>query len=144
MTDIALSWDVDIGAGDLHLAGADLAPDDGLRTAVIVSLFTDRRAGAEDVEGGTARRGWWGDTLADDDRIGSLLWLLRREKQTAVVLVRAEGYAREALAWLVEDGIAVAVAVSAEWVAQGRLALDIAIDQRGAPVAEYRFELEAG
>ena len=91
MADIALTWNNDIGAGDLCVVGADLLADDGLETAVLLSLFSDRRAREEEIPPGqTWRRGWWGDLLADDqDQIGSKLWLLEREKQSPTVLVRA-------------------------------------------------------
>ena len=41
------------------------------------------------------------------------LWLLAREKRTPAVLARAELYVREALQWLVDDGVASAIAVAA-------------------------------
>lgn len=118
MTDASLVWDAAVHGGDLVVAGTDLAADGGVRTAVLVSLLTDRRAAAGELPAGeTDRRGWWGDSLAaDGDRIGSGLWLLGREARRPDVVRRAEGYAREALAWLVEDGAAerVDVAVSGD------------------------------
>lgn len=142
MTDIALHWQ-EIGA-DLARDGADLATDDGLRTAVIVSLFTDRRAEADDAipDGSDERRGWWADAWpeVDGDRIGSRLWLLHREKQLARVLVRAREYAEEALRWLIEDGIASAVRVQAEVVRQGLLGLRIEIERPSRTAVEYRFQ----
>jgi len=96
------------GRFDLDFGDGGTAIDEGLRTAVIISLFSDRRAEADDAlpDGGDDRRGWWGDIYpqAEADRIGSRLWLLSREKQLPAVLKRAETYAREALQWLVDDG----------------------------------------
>ena len=54
-----------------------------------------------------------GGGSASGDHIGSRLWLLSREKQLAGVLERARHYAEEALTWLVEDGVATAVQVTA-------------------------------
>ncbi|MBN2140672.1 MAG: phage GP46 family protein [Desulfovibrionaceae bacterium] len=116
---------------DLTLFQGDLAVDAELFSAVVVSLFTDRLAERSDElpAGETSRRGWWADaTLPGDRRYGSRLWLLRREKQTAVVLARAKQYAEEALAWMLEDGLAESVEVSAAWAAQGVLALSVVID----------------
>lgn len=87
---------------DLVLAGGDLAIDEGLESAVLVSLFTDRRA-RELPQGETDPRGFWAEDT--DDRWGSLLWTLARGKLTPENVERARSYAREALAWLVEDGI---------------------------------------
>lgn len=124
--------------------GAGLATDDGLETAVVLSLFTDRRANPEDVlpdpDGG--RRGWFGDSFpaVDGDRIGSRLWLLHRERQTDAVLERARGYAAEALAWLKEDGVASAVDVAAEYPRRGVLALEVRIARAEDGPVRYRFE----
>lgn len=130
-------------AGDWLVSGSSLAVDDGLETAIVISLFTDRRANDDDVlPSGTDRRGWWGDTFAEvaGDRIGSRLWLLSREKQVPEVLRRAKEYAEEALQWLIEDGVARAVTVTTEIVSTGVLGLQIEVVRSGRPVAQYRFE----
>ncbi len=109
----------------------DLATESGLRSAVLVSLFTDRRAADDDPLPSSALdlRGWWADAWPEmaGDLVGSRLWLLSREKQTAAVLHRAREYSEEALAWLIEDHVATAVAVSAEWIRTGMLRLQVAI-----------------
>ena len=103
-------------AADLRVSGRDLLADDSLYTAVVISLFTDARARAEDELppefDRDDRRGYWGDAL-EGESVGSRLWLLAREKDTARVRARAEQYAREALAWLVSEGLARAVDVTA-------------------------------
>lgn len=117
--DVRILFDAERMSGDLTLDGlGGLATDAGLETAVIVSLFTDRRARPDDVPPGAAddRRGWWGDALPaaevpQDDRIGSRLWLLSREKIVPETIRRARDYCREALAWMIEDGLATAVDV---------------------------------
>lgn len=88
--------------------------------AVIISLFTWRRANPDDELPGVGsdqqRMGWWGDTLppVPNDRIGSRLWLLSRAKLTSRTVQLAKEYAEEALAWLVQDGVAARVEVEAE------------------------------
>lgn len=127
MTDLALVWDADAIAADLLLGSGRLATDDGMRTAILISLFTDARAADDETlpEAGGDRRGWWGDAYArelgpdagtarDVNRIGSLLWLLSRSKITARTLTQATQACEEALAWLVRDGIASAVRVVIE------------------------------
>ncbi|RJX35672.1 MAG: hypothetical protein C4525_03185 [Desulfarculus sp.] len=128
--DLATEFNTDHLSGDLVLSGGALLQDEGLQTAVLHSLFTDRRALADDVlPEGVNRRGWWADlTLpAEGDQYGSRLWLLFREKQTAAVLRRAEEYAEEALAWLITDGVASQVKVAAEVVRRGVLGLSVEI-----------------
>lgn len=132
----------DIG-GDITLQGVDLEPDDGLETAVVISLFTDRIAQRDDVlpDPSSGRQGWWGDAFSDKDadKIGSRLWLLSREKQLSSVLSRAREYAEESLQWLVEDGIAKGVSVTTEIVRTGVLGMLIVIDRPGNPTT-YTYQ----
>lgn len=124
MTDAALHFDAEAGHFDLALDGVDLARDGGLQSAVIVSLFSDRLAGADDALPTSAddRRGWWADHYASDP-IGSRLWLLSREKMLPAVAQAAEAYARESLKWLLDTGIAKNVDVSASLSPPNRLRL---------------------
>lgn len=99
---------------DIQLDGSDLLVDHDLETAVILSLFTDRRANDDDpIESGESKRGYWGDTYPPvlNDKYGSKLWLLRREKQLDTVLERAREYVTEATSWLLDDKVASAVMV---------------------------------
>lgn len=124
---IALEWNGALGAADLALAAnGALATESALRTAVVLSLFTDARARADDGAEGD-RRGWIGDAFAPEDRFGSRLWLLRREKHTEETRRRAEDYATEALAWLLDEGLATDVVVFASWLAIGVLGLAVQI-----------------
>ena len=148
MTDLRLAWSADRFAADLAIEGGRLATDDGLRTAILISLFTDARApdDAELPETGGDRRGWWGDTQArpefaggpdagsatDRNRVGSLLWLLARAKALPRVLAQAHQACEEALDWLVRDGVARAVRVVVEQ--QGdRMAIGVEIDRPIGP-----------
>ncbi len=116
MTDIALAWSNVTMSADISLAGVDLQTDEGMETAVIISLFTDKRAPDDAVipDGSTNRRGWWGDVVAEvpGDEIGSLLWLLERVTLTAENMRLAQDYASDALAWFVTDGVAKSVTVT--------------------------------
>lgn len=148
MTDIATTFDQEILTGDLAVTDGQLAGDDGLETAVLHSLFSDRRARLDDPLPfpNQGRRGWWGDlTLANSgDQYGSRLWLLEREKQTPQVLNRAREYAAESLAWLLEDGEATAVNIEAEWVRRGVLGLSITITLRAGGEFYRQYQLALG
>lgn len=118
MTDIALIFDPLTLTADLGVASGDMVKDDGLTTAVLMSLFTDRRADPDDPVDPASptgdRRGWPGDLLADaGDRIGSRLWLLQRAKLTEETRSLVEFYATESLQWLVDDGVATSVTCTA-------------------------------
>lgn len=124
------------GLIDLAIAANGLLAETSLETAIIISLLTDRRAEPDDLlpvnglQTSTPlppdRKGWAGDALSDD-RIGSRLWLLVREKRTEETRKRAIFYCEEALQWLVTDGHVVGVDVEAEWNPQNTERLDVAI-----------------
>lgn len=145
---------LEVSGPDCGMEAGDLVAEDSLRTAVILSLFLDRRAEDDDIlpNDSDDRRGWWADTVApmtdygigggsaSGDRIGSRLWLLCREKQLAGVLDRARHYAQEALAWLVEDGVATAVRVTASSSRPGWLTLAVTISLGDGSRQEYVLE----
>lgn len=142
MTDIALNWaDYEAAMG---LLNNDLATDEGLQTAIIVALFTDRQADESDIlpAGEAQRRGWWGDGVPQiaGDKIGSKLWLLSREKQLPEVLRRAEQYAVEALQWLIEDKVATTVTCVATNPAVGLMHLQVDITRPTGNAITFRYD----
>lgn len=152
MTDIALSWDNESGMGDLTLTGGALALDDGLRTAILISLFTDARAAQDDELPDRAgdRRGWWGNAFpveSGDAGMGSRLWLLSRAKALPATLVRARAYARDALQWLIDDRIASALDIDVRRERRDAteiLMLTVALDRPGGEARlRYDFAWEA-
>jgi len=108
VTDIALIRKEN-GLLDIEMGDYDTTSDEGLRTAVILSLFIERTARTDDQipDGSTDRRGFW----ADPD-MGSRRWLISREKLTQNTANRLREYDREALQWLIDDGIATSVEVT--------------------------------
>jgi phage gp46-like protein len=123
MTDVALRW-ID-GEADVVVDRADLLAEEGLETAVLLSLFLDARAEPSDQlpNASDGRRGWWGDQFSEvaNDRIGSKLWLLVRAKRENETLERARRYSEEALAWMTDDGIASTIAVETSFVSIAEL-----------------------
>lgn len=86
----------------------DVVSDPGLETAVLISLFSDKRANIEDIIpdlNSDDRRGWWGDVI-NNTLIGSKFWLLSREKTGNNLNSTIEEYTLDALNWMVSDGIA--------------------------------------
>ncbi|WP_374342560.1 phage GP46 family protein [Azonexus sp.] len=135
--------DMDRGA-DMALELFALATDDGLETAVILSLFSDARADDGDVLplGQTDRRGWWGDAfpVAPGDRFGSRLWLLRASKQLQQSLNEAKQYAEEALAWMIKDGVARQVQVETFIPRNEVMGMIVRIYRPDGSVTPIRFE----
>ena len=144
MSDIRTVFiDMDRGA-DLALESFALATDDGLETAVILSLFTDARARDDDtlLPGQTDRRGWWADAypVVAGDSFGSRLWLLRRSKQLQESLTKAREYAEEALAWMVEDGAASKVEVETFIPRDEIMGMIVRIYRPDGALSPFRFE----
>lgn len=144
MTDIALRYDPVLGGFDIALdpATGDLVTDDGLTTAVMISLFTDARAAADDPlpEPSLPRRGWWGDALDPANPWGSKLWLLVREPCTAATAALARSIVTKCLAWLLADKIAARNDVAAEATPlQHRIALELVITRPSGEQVIYRW-----
>lgn len=118
---------------------SDYAEDD-LARAVVISLFSWRRADEDDVLPGESRYGWWADTFSEGDPIGSKLWLLIRSKLTDETLLKAKEYAEEALQWLIEDRIASSVTVTAERGGMNRLDLSVVIVKPDNSQLDLRFQ----
>ncbi|WP_165676523.1 phage GP46 family protein [Metapseudomonas otitidis] len=142
MSDIALVWSGT--EADLAIEGGDLVLEEGLQTAAVISLFSDRRARLDDVlpaDDGD-RRGWVGDAWprVEGDQIGSRLWLLNREKDIPETLRRAREYARESLAWLIEDGIGASLDVQASVPMRGVLRLELTVNRRDGSTLNHQFD----
>jgi len=140
MPDIRIVWNAAQGIGDWSVAVDDLDTSDTLQTAVLLSLFTDKRA-PDDLKIYSAdQRGWWGDTYSDR-ALGSLLWTLERaiKSDGPEVLRRAEGYCSDALQWLIDDGVAATITVTASWISETNLGVYIVITQPSGDVARYTW-----
>ncbi len=124
MTDIKTTWNPATGTGDWQQAVGDLESGNDLQTAIYISLFTDRQARSDDSYDGDDRKGWWGD-LDADYQIGSRIWLLKRQRLSTTVANNAASYAKEALQWLIDDGIVESVAVTTQIVYPSRLYMAI-------------------
>jgi phage gp46-like protein len=110
-TDLSTGAQYDIGA-------LGITEDDSLTTAVIVSLFTDKR---DTTINSDDARGWW----ADD--IGSLRWTLSRSKQTDEILQKLIKYDTQALQWLIDERLVSSVNITAQWISRGVLTEQINI-----------------
>lgn len=140
MSDITTTWLVETGVGDWSIAGGALASGDDLASAVLISLFTDRAAGDDDVppDGSDDRRGWWGDE-GEDVSIGSHLWLLDRSRLSTDVANTARIYMEDALKWLIDDEVATAVTVATSIHGASRLDAVVLITRRDGTTAQLRY-----
>lgn len=138
MSDITTVWRRD--SGDWVLNGSQLQAGNDLASAVLISIFSDRRATPDDVVayGLADARGWWADTATQ--QLGSRLWLLHRAKQWPETLRRASDYISEGLQWLVDDGVVGSFDITTEWVRAGVLGAQVvAIKPDGTRLA-FRYD----
>ncbi len=114
-------------------------PPDPLTRAVIISLYSWRRAEPDDKP--EEANGWWGDSFptVQNDRIGSRLYLLSRQKLTNKTPIKAREYISQALQWLVDDGVAVRVDVSAERTGINLMSASVVISQKDGTRVAYSF-----
>ncbi|MFK7825827.1 MAG: phage GP46 family protein [Oligoflexales bacterium] len=101
-----------------------------LFTGILLSLFCDGEAEAEDLEAyDTDRKGYWGDLLEDSPfKLGSRLWTLKRQPKNDESLLKAEQFVKEALKWTIKDGHIKNIDVKAAWTGES-LSIHINLDQ---------------
>jgi phage gp46-like protein len=141
--DISVSWNSGALRGDWIIKNGTFATDAGLHTAVLTSLFTNRRAPADWVPPAGSpqtRGGYFGDTYTKRP-LGSWLWLLYRSKigDRRAVLNQVQNYCQLALKWLIDDGIAASVAVETGWISQGTVGIEIAITKPSGLTVPFSF-----
>lgn len=116
----------DGGFFDLEVKGDDLAGEDGLDSAAVLSLFTEGE--------GLGSRGYWADALAaaPGDRWGSTLRRSVGAPNTQARRVALLRSIEASMAWAIEDAVATDVAVEATGYSRGRLDVDVELVGAGA------------
>lgn len=118
MSDLSSFWNIDNVLADWAIGHGDLISGNDLQSAIIISLFTDRLARSDD-DYEENRRGWWGDT--PEYKMGSRLWLLRRQLLKPEVAQKADEYIKEALQWMIDDNVVSAIQTATQIVWPNRL-----------------------
>ena len=126
----------------MFMNGAVISADlqDSLTRAVIISLFSWRRADdGDDIESDVSKHGWWGDSFSTD-RIGSKIWEILRQKLNDETIAKAQEYSRAALQWMIEDGLVTEINVEAERDSSdfNRLNLKVELISNSRTVYEFK------
>lgn len=111
---------------DFVMEDGDIKSADQLDTAILVSLFSDKRAEPYEIVLPQLRRGSVIDLETPDDVGGSKLWLLEQARLTSETVAKATTFARSALQWMVRDLIATTVTAESR-ISQGDLNLLITV-----------------
>ena len=120
------------------LSELSMYAEDELTRAVIISLFSWARARDDDSVEGSRRFGFWGDTYAEaGQETGSRLWLMSREKILADTVEKCRKYAKSALEWMIDDGVADSVDVQAERNGVDRIDMSITISRKNDDLRLY-------
>jgi phage gp46-like protein len=117
----------------------DIYTEEFFTTAILYSLFGERRASKDEVADPQLRRGWIGND--DDFENGSKIWLLRQAKLTRDNLNRLEDEARKSLEWLVDDGYAVAIGEVTASVSDNNVTLEVNIYRSRDKVYRQYYKL---
>ena len=114
------------GFFDLDIGAADLATEDGLDSAAVLSIFTESAA--------RGSVGYWADAIAatEGDRWGSALRRSAGDPNTQANRIAIMTSIERSLDWAIEDGVAGSVSVESGEYQNGRLILTVAIEHLGA------------
>ena len=106
ITDIKLIA-TEVGDYDISFIKGDIELTSTIDTALLMSIYCERRADFSEVALSKYRRGWCGNVLLYDllFEIGSKLWLLKQSRVIPHNLERAKRYALEALQWMIAKDI---------------------------------------
>lgn len=125
---------------DIHFdARGDIETADQLNTALLMSLFCERRAAASEMPVPELRRGWIGNVATPEFELGSKLWLYEQARMTRSTLNGITAEALAGLNWLVEDGIA--LSVKAEATING---LTVNLERSNSEVSTQFYKLWEG
>jgi len=104
MQDIKLEKNSD-NIYDISIVDGDFESVDGFDTAILMSLFIDKRANQAEVSESSLRRGWIGNEQNDDEdyEVGSKLWLLDQARLNQDSVNRAIDFTRDGFIWMIED-----------------------------------------
>ncbi len=115
----------------------DIKTADFFDTAILMSLFCERRAEPSEVPESHRRRGWVGNESTPTFEIGSKLWLYSQERATRTVLRGIETVVLNGLQWLIDDGYALDITTIAA-LASGLVTLNVVI-KRPDSIVDNRF-----
>lgn len=126
---------------DLQIApNGDILTADFFDTAILMSIFCERRASASEVPQSHRRRGWIGNESTPGFEIGSKLWLFEQSRITGTILRGIESAVLNGLQWLIDDGYAINIRASAALTVTG-VTLTVIIERPGSKVDKRFYDL---
>lgn len=105
----------------------DIETDAFLDTALLMSLFCEKRASEREVRQPERRRGWIGNESTPGFEIGSKIWLYEQAKITKSTLNGIKTAAENGLNWLLDEGILPEFEVSTSLDSNANIVLQISL-----------------
>lgn len=118
----------------------DILTEDFFDTAILMSIFCEKRAAASEVPVSHRRRGWVGNESTPGFEMGSKIWLFHQSRIDRNTLNGIASAADEALQWMIDDNIAVKVRSSATFE-DDTINLEVEIERPNSLVEKRYFEL---
>lgn len=142
MLDIKLVQQPDLSY-DLEFENGDFIIDDGLETALVVSILSDRRADNSQVSQRELRRGWIGDlvTTLPGFKLGSHIWLSEQARITQETLTTIQDSAEKSLDWMFSAELITEVEARASITTKSSILLLITVTSPNGSVSTKAFNL---
>jgi phage gp46-like protein len=134
--DVDLTSDYDIQVG----SDGDIVTKDFFDTAILMSLFCERRAGPSEVPESHRRRGWIGNESTPGFEIGSKVWLYEQERVTRSIFNLLSQEAFNAFEWFIDDGFVISIKTNVG-LNNGSVELTVEFKRSGAKVETKNYTL---
>ena len=106
-----LIYNSDIYSSGFGMCDISFTEGTTLQSVVLMSLLSWRKCSVSELDSDSNRYGYWIDTPSN--RFGCRLWTLRRSKLTANTVILVKQFIKEALEWMMDEGICSAIEVRA-------------------------------
>lgn len=142
---MSIGYDADLvevdGIYDFQIdADGDIKTTDFFDTAILMSLWCERRANSSDMPINNTRRGWIGNESFENFENGSKLWLYEQARITRDTLNGIETAVSNGLQWFIDEGIATNIEVSTE-LQNSKILLLVIIERPNSNVDRRYYEL---
>lgn len=122
-------------------SSGDIETEDFFDTSILMSIYCERRATATEMPVSKYRRGWIGNESTPGFEIGSKVWLFEQARLTRETLNGINSVVKDSLQWLIDDGIALEIAVTSSLTQSNTIAVDVTITRPSSNVERRFFEL---
>ncbi len=141
--DAVLRIDIRTGLYDISIDDdGGIEVDDFFDTAILYSIYGERRANEREVVPPNLRRGWIGNIHSRSDfENGSKLWLFEQARLNRSIMNRIADEARKALQWLVDDGLAESIDGAEVITRNGIIFLSVTIRRSNDRIDNRLFDL---